>query len=621
MYKLFDQILPRVTKPARYTGGEYNAVLKDHAGTEVKFALAFPDTYEIGMSNLGVRILYHILNKRSDTLAERVFAPWVDMESEMRQHGLPLSALESRTPVKDFDIIGFSLGYELSYTNVLNMLDLAGLPVLAAERGDDTPLVIAGGCCAFNPEPMTPFIDAFVIGEGEEVIHEFIDAFKAHRSEGKTSLLRELARIPGVYVPSLYEVTYNPDGTINEIRPTEEGVPPTITKRLVLNMDAAEFPDTLVMPFVETVHNRIPLEVMRGCSRGCRFCQAGMVYRPVRERSMQCLMEQAGKLSENTGYDEMALMSLSTADYRGIEDLVRDLTEQYKDRKIGLSLPSIRADASCVELASEIQKVRKSGLTLAPEAGTQRLRDVIDKNVTEENLFAAVEAAFRFGWKKIKLYFMIGLPTETDEDIEGIARLSSAVADIARRMRVRPTVNVSVSSFVPKPHTPFQWRAQDTIEELERKQGILRRSMRDRAISLGWHDARTSHLEGVLSRGDRRLGDAILRAWRKGQRFDAWQEEFSYDRWIEAIAEAGLSADFYANRQRSYEEVLPWDHIGCGVNKAFLAREDKRAEAGEVTPDCRVEGGQCTGCGVSRLIPRTSDEANEVTDVPCTSKA
>ena len=614
-HEVLDNILPRVTKPARYTGGEYNVVRKPHDSVDVKFALAFPDTYEIGMSNLGLKILYEILNRRPDTVAERVFAPWVDMEDEMRRHGLPLYALESRAPVSEFDIFGFSLGYELTYTNVLNMLDLAGIPVLASERGDEHPLIIAGGCCTVNPEPMADFIDAFAIGEGEELIHEIIDAFKAHRSEGRGALLRKLAQVPGIYVPSLYDVSYNDDGTVKAVCPTEDGVPSAIRKRLVCDMDAAEYIESPVMPFVDTVHDRIPLEIMRGCSRGCRFCQAGMIYRPVRERSADKLMEQAETLSRNTGYDEMSLMSLSTADYTGIGELVRCLIGKYQDQRIGIALPSIRADASTVELASEIQKVRKSGLTFAPEAGTQRMRDVINKNVTEDDLLSAVEAAFRCGWKRVKLYFMIGLPTETDDDLIGIAHLARDVYRVGRHMGFKPTVNISVASFVPKPHTPFQWRAQDSVDELSRKQDVLMKALREKHVAMSWSNARTSHLEGILSRGDRRLGKVILTAWRKGCRFDAWDEVFNYGKWMDSLAEIGLSAEFYPNRHRSYDEVLPWDHIDCGISKAFLVREDKRAESGETTMDCRLD--KCTGCGVSRLIPHSNEEP----DVACHAKA
>lgn len=602
MHNFFEDILPRVMKPARYTGGEFNAVIKGHDSVDVTFALAFPDTYEIGMSNLGLRILYHILNARPDVAAERVFAPWTDMEAEMRQHGIPLFALESKMPAKDFDIIGFSLGYELSYSNVLNMLDLSGIPLLSADRGDEFPLVIAGGCCTYNPEPMADFIDAFVIGEGEDVICEIVDAVKQHKGAAKGTLLRALASIDGVYVPSLYEVSYNDDGTLSSIIPTADGVPPVVTKRIVWNLDSAQYPESLVMPFIETVHERVTLEVMRGCSRGCRFCQAGIVYRPVRQRSEDKLMELADSLACNSGYNEISLMSLSTADYKGIDDLVRKLIAKYASERIGISLPSIRADAQCVELAHEIQKVRKSGLTLAPEAGTQRMRDVINKNVTEADLFGAAEAAFKCGWRRIKLYFMIGLPTETDEDVAGIPELASSVAHIGRRMGTRPTIGASVSSLVPKPQTPFQWRAQDTVADMERKQNILKHASRSRDVTLSWHDARTSHLEAVLARGDRRLGKGILMAWSKGCRFDAWHEHFNFDKWMEALGEAGIDPAFYANRRRSYDEVLPWDHISCGVSKQFLMREDSRSETCEVTGDCRLE--KCMGCGGNAYAAR-----------------
>ncbi|MDH7481230.1 MAG: TIGR03960 family B12-binding radical SAM protein [Armatimonadota bacterium] len=579
MLELLDNVLSKVAKPARYIGGEFNAVIKDLNSVDVKFALAFPDVYEIGMSNLGLRIIYEILNRRLDTAAERIFAPWPDMEAEMRRCRLPLFTLESHTTAREFDIIGFSLSYELTYTNVLNMLDLIGIPIRSAERNESHPLIIAGGCCVYNPEPMADFVDAFVIGEGEEIVHELVEVFKLNRSLSRKALLEKLAEIPGVYVPAL-------------------GQHP-VRKRLVKDLDTAEYLERPIIPFIETVHDRLPIEVMRGCSRGCRFCQAGMIYRPVRERSQERILKLTERLNAHAGYDEIGLLSLSTADYTGIEDLVHKLIEKYEPEKIGVSLPSIRADASCVELASEIQKVRKSGLTLAPEAGTQRLRDVINKNVTAEDLLSAVEAAFRYGWRTIKLYFMIGLPTETDEDVLGIAQLAEKVSQVAKKMGIRPTVNVSVSSFVPKPHTPFQWRPQDTIEELQRKQSLLRSAIKDKAIQLSWHDARISALEGVLSRGDRKVGEAIYHAWKNGCKFDAWDEYFDYEKWLSAFSAAGITPASYANRPRDYAEPLPWDHIDCGISKQFLINEDKRANRGIVTPDCREEG--CAGCGVALI--------------------
>ena len=616
MENILDEILPFVTKPARYTGGEYNAIVKDLPSDGIRVALAFPDIYEIGMSNLGLRILYHIINKRPDAVAERVFAPWVDMEAEMRKRNLPLFSLETHTPLSEFDIIGFSLGYELTYTNVLNMLDLAGVPVLSSQRGKDHPLVIAGGCCTVNPEPMTDFIDAFVVGEGEEVIHEIIDTYKQYKTESRELLLRRLAGIEGVYVPSLYQVFYNEDGTIARVEPIDESVPTAIRRRLVVNLDEAEYPVAPVMPFIDTVHDRIPLEMMRGCTRGCRFCQAGIIYRPVRERTYKKLLDLAEKLVSNTGYEEIALLSLSSSDYSHIEELVRELIARYEPKRVGISLPSIRADANCVELAHEIQKVRKSGLTLAPEAGTQHMRDVINKNVTEGDLLGAVEAAFRCGWKRVKLYFMVGLPGETDEDIVGIAALASKVANVGRKLGFKPAVNVSVACLVPKPHTPFQWRAQDTIEEMNRKQRVLREALRDRSVSLSWHDPKISHLEAVLARGDRRLAKAVLLAWQNGCKFDAWDEYLKFDVWIKSIFGAGLDPAFYANRQREYSEILPWDHIDCGVSKAFLIREDRRADSGQTTPDCR--DGQCMGCGVQRLL---SNKRQVLVSAPCPAEA
>ncbi|HHV62386.1 MAG TPA: TIGR03960 family B12-binding radical SAM protein [Firmicutes bacterium] len=600
------KILARVVKPARYLDNELNAVHKDHKGGFVKVLLAFPDIYDIGMSHLGLRILYYIVNKRDDALAERVFAPWVDMEREMRRRGIPLYALESLVPAREFDIIGFTLQYEMSYTNILNMLDLSGLPLRSSERRDGDPLIIAGGPCAYNPEPLASIFDFFVIGEGEEVIGEIIDVYKDGRDRGRSrrDLIRAMADIPGVYVPSFYEVTYHANGTVAKVQPGVQGIPEVVQKRVVKDLDLADFPGELVVPFMETVHDRIPLEVFRGCTRGCRFCQAGMIYRPVRERTPEKLQELADRLVESTGYDEISLMSLSTMDYSMIGELLKALDERYRNRGVSVSLPSLRVDSFSVDLAREAdrERVRKSGITFAPEAGTQRLRNVINKGVTEEDLINAVTAAFRSGWSSIKLYFMVGLPTETEDDLSGIVDMAKMVLHIGRdvlreRREGRPVkVSVSASSFVPKAHTPFQWYGQPTVEELEEKQDYLKRNLRGRGLSFSWHDARTSFLEAVFSRGDRRLGEVLVRAWELGCRLDSWSEEFKFDLWLQAFRDAGLDPSFYANRERPYDEVLPWDHISSGVSKEFLIRENERARAGMTTPDCRV--GRCEDCGV-----------------------
>lgn len=584
-----ETILPRVSKPARYTGGEVGQIKKNHPDVEVLFALAFPDVYEVGMSNLGLKILYHTLNRRSDTAAERVFAPNADMELEMRGASLPLYALESFVPVRDFDIVGFSLTYELTYTNVLNMLDLAGIPILASERNESYPLIIAGGHCTVNPEPMADFIDAFVIGDGEEVVHKIVDAYKENCAN-RAQLLHALANIEGVYVPSLYK-----DG-----KPTVEGIPARIKRAIVTNFEDAVFPDTVIVPFIETVHDRAALEIMRGCTRTCRFCQAGMITRPIRERSSMKLKEQAEALIANTGYDEIGLMSLSSADHTDIQQLVRDLMDRYEGDRVGVSLPSIRADADCVKFAAEIQRVRKSGLTLAPEAGTQRLRDVINKNVTEGDLLEAVDTAISRGWRKIKLYFMVGLPTETDEDIMAIGELVWKVLDLAKARRRPLAINIGVSSFVPKPHTPFQWRGQVPIEELVRKIGILRQELRMRNVSLSWHDTEMSELEAVFARGGRELGQSIRRAWEIGAKFDGWDDQFSYATWYKAFAETDIDAKDIANRQIGYDERLPWEHIDIGVTKHWLEVQDKLADKEKSNKDCRF--GTCLNCGIKEFL-------------------
>ncbi|MEN6370406.1 MAG: TIGR03960 family B12-binding radical SAM protein [Armatimonadota bacterium] len=595
---LVESILLKVRGPARYTGGELGEVKKDHASVEVLFALAFPDVYEVGMSNLGIKILYHTLNRRNDTAAERVFAPAADMEDAMREAQLPLYALESFVPVQSFDIIGFSLAYELTYTNVLNMLDLAGIPLKSSERDESHPLIIAGGHCAVNPEPMAEFIDAFAIGDGEEVVHKIVDVYKEHKAD-RRKLLLALAAIEGVYVPSLYE---QKDG---RLAPIDDKVPTQVRRTVVRDFESVDYPDKMIVPFVETIHDRVALEIMRGCTRTCRFCQAGMITRPVREKSIGKIKEQAATLLAATGYDEIGLMSLSSADYTGIEQLVHDLIAKYESERIGVSLPSIRADAGCVRFAAEIQKVRKSGLTFAPEAGTQRLRDVINKNVTEADLLEAVETAIECGWRKIKLYFMIGLPTETDEDVSAIADLVYKVLDLARAKRRPLSINVGVSSFVPKPFTPFQWRAQDRIEELKRKIEMLRSRLRHRSVSISWHDTAMSELEAVFANGGRELGPTILKAWEAGSKFDGWDDRFNYERWQEAFNECGVDADSIAHSPKSYDAPLPWEHIDCGVTKKWLMAQDKLAEQTKALPDCRF--GVCLNCGMKEFLG-SSDE-------------
>lgn len=602
-----ESILRSVSKPGRYTGGEYGQIVKDREKVKARFAFCFPDSYEIGMSNLGVRILYGVLNSDEDIWCERVYAPWIDMEDKMREHHIPLWAHESGDPIADFDFIGFTLQYEMSYTNVLNMLDLAGLPLRAADRGEDAPLVIGGGPCSYNPEPVADFFDLFNIGEGEEMLPEIVRLYIKMKEDGsytKAGFLREAARsIEGVYVPSLYDVSYNEDGTVKAYTPKYPDVPARVRKRIVKDLDTMYFPDKLVMPYLETVQDRIMLEVFRGCIRGCRFCQAGIIYRPVREKSPEVLCNQAKCLYEATGYEEMSLSSLSISDYTRLRELTDGLISWTNDKKVSLSLPSLRIDSFTRELMDKVASVRASSITFAPEAGTQRLRDVINKNVTEEDLMNAAGIAFAAGKEQVKLYFMDGLPTETDEDLEGIAKLGKAViekfyATPEHNKRRQPQVTVSVSCFVPKPFTPFQWEPQDMPETLERKRLYIRSKITDRKIKYSCHDSGTSRIEAVLALGDRRVGAALELACREGFRFDAWDEFFSYDRWMDVFARSGIDPSFYANRRRQTSEVLPWDVIDCGVTKEFLIREYEKAHAGVTTPNCREH---CSGCGANRL--------------------
>jgi len=600
---LSDAILESVEKPSRYTGNEWNSIEKNPDNIDIRFAFCFPDTYEVGMSHLGMRILYHLLNERPDIYCERVFAPWVDMEQKMRENNIPLFTLETKDPVKDFDFVGFTLQYEMSYTNILNMLDLAGIPLLSSDRQEGQPIVCAGGPCAVNPEPLADFIDFFVIGEGEEVTFEVLDVYKKCKREhaARHEFLKRIAGLEGIYVPSLYTAEYNEDGTFKKLTPKAGGVPGKIRKRIIKDLEKVYYPEKIVVPYTGIVHDRITLELFRGCIRGCRFCQAGFIYRPVREKSAQKLLDTSKKLEESTGYEEISLASLSTSDYTEFKKLSEELLNEMESRKVDLSLPSLRVDSFSLDLMEKTQKVRKSGLTFAPEAGTQRLRDVINKGVTEEDLLNSVRLAFAGGWGSVKLYFMIGLPSENEEDIEGIAKLGEMVVqeysktpkDVRNK---KLNVTISTSSFVPKPFTPFQWEPQDSIDELRRKQRYLNNRIKSRYITYNWHDPELSFLEAVFARGDRRTGQVLLKAWEKGCKFDSWSERFSFDKWMEAFSECGIDPAFYANRKRSDDEVFPWDHIDLGVARRFLLNENKKAWKGQTTPNCRVN---CSGCGAA----------------------
>ena len=605
MNRTLEHILPRVQKPARYTGGEYNAVVKDRRSVDVRYALCFPDTYEIGMSNLGMRILYGVMNEMEGVWCERVFAPWLDMEEEMRREGILLYGLESGDAISDFDLIGFSLGYEMAYTNVLNMLDLAGLPLRSEERCDLAPIVVAGGTCAYNPEPLAPFVDLFVLGEGEEVSQDIIHLYRKARDEywTKEEFLAAAAQIPGVYVPSLYEVTYGPNGTLASVTPLEEA-PAVVTKRIVQDFSHSYFPVKTIVPSTEIVHDRVMLELFRGCIRGCRFCQAGYAYRPVRARDPEILIQQGIEACKDSGYQEMTMSSLSTSDYRPLEQLCDGLLEWCEPNKVSLSLPSLRADNFSLGLMERVQHVRKSGLTFAPEAGTQRLRDAINKNLTEEEILRSCRTAFSGGWSSVKLYFMLGLPTETDEDVLGIADLAEKVYQAWKETTPNPkrgvTITVSTAWFVPEPHTAFQWEPQISMEEYQRRVKLLRDHMRGRSIRYNWHDSQTSFLEAVFARGDRKVAEVIETAWRSGAKFDAWSEGFDFDRWLEAFSACGVNPAFYANRVRDKDERFPWDVTSVGVSRQFLWRERERAYAASTTPDCRT---QCSGCGANHFCP------------------
>ena len=611
MDKRLERILPKVQKPARYTGGEYNQILKDKSTVDLRVAFCFPDTYEIGMSNLGMKILYQTMNSLPYVWCERVFAPWSDMFDEMRRASIPLYALESGDALDRFDVLAFSVGYEMAYTTVLDMLDMAGLPVRSSDRPDLLPLVFMGGSAGVNPEPMAPFMDLFVIGEGEEMNNELLALLRRAKEEGwsKQRFLESAAQIGGVYVPSLYEVSYHDDGTIRSISPLS-GAPQQVKKRIIQDLDAVPFPTNPIVPSTEVVQDRVNLELFRGCVRGCRFCQAGYIYRPIRAKKPETLIRQGIETLRNTGYEDMTLLSLSSSDYRHLGTVCDGLLEFCEPRSIGVSLPSLRADNFSMELMEKLQRVRKSGLTFAVEGGSQRLRDAINKNVTEEDLLNTCRIAFEGGWNTVKLYYMLGLPTETDEDIIGIAEMADRVLHCWRqysKVKSRGVrITISTSCFIPKPHSPFQWEEQISPEEYLRRVNLLRASIKARNVVYNWHDAETSFIEAALSRGDRKVADVVEAVWRKGGRLEAWSDFFSYDRWISSFAEADLDPAFYASRERSTDEVLPWDMINVGVRKQHLIREREKAYSAELSPDCRHA---CSACGAAALLQdRKCDE-------------
>ncbi len=600
--KRIENILPLVEKPARYIGNEFNSVHKNAKDVKIRFAFCFADTYEIGMSHLGMKILYHLLNEREDTWCERVFAPWVDMEDEMRKEEIPLFALESMDPISEFDFVGFTLQYEMCYSNIINMLDMGNIPLYQKDRKEGDPFVVMGGPCAYSAEALAPFADFFQLGEGEEMINECMDCYREWKEKNlpREEFLKMVSKIDGIYVPSFYDIDYNDDGTVKSIVPINDEVPKTVKKRVIEDLDNVYYPDRIIVPFVEIVHDRIMLEVFRGCIRGCRFCQAGMIYRPVREKTPKTLLDCAGKLIDNTGYNEISLSSLSTSDYTQLPEFSQKLLDMTESKKVSLSLPSLRLDSFSMDLMNKVNKVRKSSLTFAPEAGTQRMRDVINKGITEDDLMNSAKMAFEGGYSSIKLYFMMGLPFETVEDVCGIADLSKKVVrqyfSVPKEKRSPGLrVTTSVSSFVPKAFTPFQWARQNTMEELREKQIALKECMDDKRVKYNYHEAPISVLEGVFARGDRRLSKVLEVAHKKGVRFDGWSQFFSMEKWEEAFKECGLDMAFYT-RERSFDEILPWDMIDVGVRKDFLISEAKKAEKAVVTPNCRQK---CSACGAN----------------------